>query len=112
MSPPDRTNTPVLAGAIFEEDSVLSLDELSRVCAVGREHIIELVEEGVLTIIQTTTVTTVAPADWLFTGECLRRARLAVRLQRDLGVNAAGAALAIELMEEISALRRQLLESD
>lgn len=102
---------PVLPGSIFEEDAVLSLDELSRVCAVERERIVELVEEGVLVVMQTTTVTAispVAPVDWRFRGESLRRARLALRLQRDLGVNAAGAALAIELMEEIDELRRIL----
>jgi chaperone modulatory protein CbpM len=38
----------------------------------------------------------------------LRRARLAVRLERDLEVNLAGVALALDLLEEIDRLRRAL----
>ena len=42
----------------------------------------------------------------LFTGRSLRRARTAVLLQRDLGVNVAGVALVIELLERIEVLER------
>ena len=45
---------------------------------------------------------------WRFSGVQLRRARVAVHLQRDLGVNTAGAALVLQLMDEIEALRAQL----
>jgi chaperone modulatory protein CbpM len=38
----------------------------------------------------------------------LRRARLALRLERDLEINLAGVALALELMEELEYLRRKL----
>ena len=48
------------------------------------------------------------PEHWRFSGMQLRRARVAVRLQRDLGVNTAGAALALQLLEEIDVLRAQL----
>ena len=47
-------------------------------------------------------------SEWHFTGDALRRARLAVRLERDLELNLAGVALAVELIEEIEQLRRQL----
>ncbi len=43
-----------------------------------------------------------------FAASTLRRARRVMRLQRDLGVNLSGAALALELMDEIDALRAQL----
>jgi len=36
------------------------------------------------------------------------RARLALRLERDLELNLAGVALALELMEELERLRREL----
>jgi len=49
-----------------------------------------------------------APERWRFPGMQLRRARVAVRLQRDLGVNTAGAALALQLLDEIEALRARL----
>jgi len=92
----------VLTGEIFEEYTVLSVDELSRLCAVDRAYIVELVEEGVLS------VATVEAEQWRFAGNALRRARTALRLQRDLEINLPGVALALELMEQIEAMRREL----
>ena len=91
-----------LSGEIFEEYAVLSVDELSRLCAVDRAYIVELVEEGVLSVL-------VADApEWRFPGAALRRARMALRLQRDLEINLPGVALALELMQELEALRLAL----
>jgi chaperone modulatory protein CbpM len=47
-------------------------------------------------------------AKWQFSGGCLWRVTTVVRLQRDLEVNLAGAALALDLIEEVRELRRQL----
>jgi chaperone modulatory protein CbpM len=91
-----------LAGAIFEETALLTVKDLSRMCAVDERHIVEFVEEGVLSVVEFDT------AEWHFTGAALRRARLALRLERDLELNLAGVALALELMEELHALRREL----
>ena len=98
MSPSDDR---VLSGSLFDESARLSIGDLSRMCAVDERHIVEFVEEGVLHVVD------VSP-EWHFTGEALRRARLALRLERDLELNLAGVALAIELIEEISQLRREL----
>jgi chaperone modulatory protein CbpM len=92
----------VLAGAIFEESAVLTVKDLSRMCAVDERHIVEFVEEGVLHVVETTA------AEWHFTGAALRRARVALRLERDLELNLPGIALALELMEELEQLRREL----
>ena len=92
----------VLAGAIFEDTALLTVGDLSRMCAVDERHIVEFVEEGVLSVVEIDT------AEWHFTGAALRRARLALRLERDLELNLAGVALALELMEELHALRREL----
>jgi len=92
----------ILAGAIFEETALLTVEDLSRMCAVDERHIVEFVEEGVLSVVETK-----AP-DWHFTGAALRRARLALRLERDFELNLAGVALALELMEELQTLRREL----
>jgi chaperone modulatory protein CbpM len=91
-----------LSGAIFEESALLTVKDLSRICAVDERHIVEFVEEGVLNVVE------VAAAEWHFTGATLRRARLALRLERDLEINLAGVALALELMEELERLRREL----
>ena len=46
-----------------------------------------------------------APSDWRFTGRSLFRAQRALNLARDLRVNWSGAALALDLLEEIERLR-------
>jgi chaperone modulatory protein CbpM len=97
-SPEDQT----LFGAIFEETALLTVQDLSRMCAVEERHIVEYVEEGVLTVVET------GATEWHFTGAALRRARRALRLERDLELNLAGVALALELMEELERLRREL----
>ena len=91
-----------LPGAIFEESAVLTVRDLSRMCAVDERHIVEFVEEGVLTTVEVNTT------EWHFSGAALRRARLALRLERDLELNLAGVALALELMDELENLRREL----
>ena len=98
MSPSDDR---VLSGSLFDESARLSIGDLSRMCAVDERHIVEFVEEGVLHVVDVST-------EWRFTGDELRRARLALRLERDLELNLAGIALAVELIEEISQLRREL----
>jgi chaperone modulatory protein CbpM len=91
-----------LSGAIFEETALLTVKDLSRMCAVDERHIVEYVEEGVLHVVHIDTT------EWHFTGAALRRARLALRLERDLELNLAGVALALELMEELEHVRREL----
>jgi chaperone modulatory protein CbpM len=91
-----------LSGAIFEESDLLTVEELSRICAVDRRHIVELVDEGVISVV------VVGTAEWRFSGTALRRTRLALRLERDLELNLAGVALALDLMEEVERLRREL----
>jgi chaperone modulatory protein CbpM len=90
-----------LTASIFDDSVQLTLQELSRMCAVDERHIVEFVEEGVLTTVS------VAP-QWHFNGGAVRRTRLAMRLQRDLEINMAGVALALDLMEELEQLRREL----
>lgn len=98
MSPSDD---PVLSGSLFDESARLSIGDMSRLCAVEERHIVEFVEEGVLHVVDIS-------SEWRFTGDAVRRARLALRLERDLELNLAGVALAVELIEEISQLRREL----
>ena len=98
MPPADDRTLP---GTIFDESAILSIEELSRMCAVDERHIVEFVEEGVLSAVTVS-------SGWRFTGAALRRARLALRLERDLELNLAGVALAVELLEELAQLRREL----
>lgn len=99
---------PQLSGIILEEQTELSLADVCRACAVHAEYIIELVEEGVLVPVGR------EPISWRFTGTHMRRATVSVRLQRDLGINLAGVALALQLLDEVEALRARInaLEAD
>ena len=96
------TQDQALSGAILEESADLTVKDLSRMCAVDERHIVEYVEEGVLNVVEISTT------EWHFDGAALRRARLALRLERDLELNLAGVALALQLMEELEHLRREL----
>jgi chaperone modulatory protein CbpM len=93
---------PQRTGIVPEEPTGLTLAEVCRACAVETGFIVELVEEGVLVPVGQ------EPQRWRFTYTHLHRVRTASHLQRDLGVNLAGAALALELLEEIEALRARL----
>lgn len=95
-------NQPTFTSNLIDDDTRFTLQELSRICAVDEHHIIEYVEEGVLAVVEVGTVS------WHFNGGALRRARLALRLERDLELNLAGLALALDLMEEIEQLRREV----
>jgi chaperone modulatory protein CbpM len=87
--------------------ATLTVDEVSRMCAVRMDYIIELVREGVIA-----PATGSAPESWLFTSLQVRHTRVASRLQRDLGVNLAGAALALQLLDELETLRAQVADAD
>lgn len=90
------------SGYVLEDQTELTLADICRGCAERADIIIELVHEGVLAPLGET------PEYWRFTGLHLHRAKVAVRLQRDLGVNLAGAALALQLLDELDNLRAQL----
>jgi chaperone modulatory protein CbpM len=92
----------LLSGEIFEEGIELSLADLCQVCQLPAERVVELVEEGLIEPMGRD------PARWCFQGISVQRIRCVQRLQRDLGVNVAGAALAIDLLEELERLRVRL----
>lgn len=97
-----------LSGIVLDEHTELTLNDLSRACCSSAEWIIELVDEGALEPITPHKVQT----QWRFPGSSLPRARTAMRLQRDLGVNLAGVALAMDLLDEIEQLRTRLCRFD
>ena len=92
----------LLSGDVLEEDVELTLAELCRICQLPAERLFELVEEGVVEPLGRD------PVRWRFRGISVRRIRCAQRLERDLGVNVAGAALALDLLEELEELRARL----
>jgi len=98
------TPKQTLSGLILDEDCLFTLDEMSIACSVRTEYIIELVDEG---IVEPTELQR-EQQQWSFTGKNLLRARKARRLQHDLDINLAGAALVLDMLEEIEQLRERL----
>ncbi|MDH3988008.1 MAG: chaperone modulator CbpM [Gammaproteobacteria bacterium] len=91
-----------LKGILLDEQAELSLQDLCHACSTSTEWVVELVDEGVLEPIGH------EQEHWRFSGPSLLRARAALRMQQDLQINLAGVALALELMEEIEAMRERL----
>jgi chaperone modulatory protein CbpM len=91
-----------LTGILLDEQAELSLHELCHACSTSTEWVIELVDEGVLEPIGQD------HSHWRFSGTSLLRARAAMRMHQDLQINLAGVALALDLMEEIEAMRERL----
>ena len=91
---------------VMEEITELTLGDLCRACQANTDIIIELVNEGVIEITQTEQ--NFPQQDWRFTGLHLHRAKVAMRLQRDLGVNFAGAALVLQLLDELDEVKSKL----
>lgn len=91
----------VLIAALLE-DACLTLDELSRACAVERDWVIEHVHEGLLPVPGD------SPSAWRFSSRDLWRARQIVRFERDFDAVPELAALVADLLQELDEMRSQL----
>jgi chaperone modulatory protein CbpM len=87
---------------VVEEEVQMSLAELCQASSAERELVLQLVEHGVIEPQGD------APQVWVFTGSSLQRTRVALRLLHDLELNLPGAALAVDLLDEIARLQRAL----
>ncbi len=87
---------------LIDEQTTFTLADLCRSCAVEAELIEAMVEQGILEPSGT------RGRHWCFSASSLRRTRITLHLQRDLGVNLAGAALALDLLERIEELDARL----
>lgn len=101
-----ETNPFGVSGYVVEEEIQFTLVELCRACSATEEQVTALVIEGVL-----------EPdgeriEEWRFAGSTLRRARVALRLARDLEINPPGVALVLDMLEEIESLRAQVARRD
>ena len=87
---------------VLDESLQLSIGDMSRLCSIQRKVIIDMVQFGI-----------VEPKgqglnNWRFTGHDLVRVRQTLRLQNDLGINLPGAALVIDLLDELNQLRARI----
>ena len=93
-------NERTLTGQVLEDGDLVTLAELCRSCTVETETVSLLVTEGILDPVGAEF------EQWRFSVTSLRRVKTVIHLQRDLGVNLAGAALALELLYQIAELKR------
>jgi chaperone modulatory protein CbpM len=95
-------NDRPLSADVLDERFEVSLRELCSMCQLQEDLVVEMVAEGVI-----------EPVDrsgqvWRFSGIAVSRVLRVLRLQQEFGVNLAGAALALELFEEIERLKRRV----
>ena len=86
---------------LLDETVEFSLEDLCRICGVREAVVVEIVDEG---IVEPRRVS----GGWRFTGIAVTRIQRVIRLQHEFEVNLPGAALALELLDEIERLKRRL----
>jgi chaperone modulatory protein CbpM len=92
------TREPV-EGIVLNEESTLTLQEVCKLCGVRESLVIEMVQEGIAEPLDNTS------RNFTFSGVAVTRLITACRLQRDLHINLPGAALALDLLDELTALK-------
>lgn len=101
--PADTKPKPALV--VLDEEEI-SFGELTRTCRVHAEWVVELVDEGVIE--PRGPAQSATSQQWRFSATTVVRVEKARRLQRDLGVNLPGVALALQLLDRIDALETRL----
>ena len=97
-----RENVPTVEVTLHEQRTY-SLTEVCSQCRLEREVLITLVKEGLIRPQGT------APEQWRFPVTTVERIHVALRLQNDLDLNLPGTVLAVDLLDEVKALRRRVL---
>ena len=99
------SRNPVLRGQLVDAETLISLEELCQHCTVQTDEVITMVSEGILDP-RDGSPDPDGARNWHFHISSVRRVRTTVHLQRDLGVNLPGAALALELLDRIAELQK------
>lgn len=94
------------ANPMNHQTETLSLSELTVFCDAETDLVVALVEYGVVAPVEAEN------DEWQFAPCNIARARKAARLMRDLGLNLAGVALVLDLIEERDRLARKLAMFD
>ena len=92
------TNT-ILPCTALDDTSTYTLRQCCTLCRINAQMIHEMIDEGVITPIGDN------PHSWCFEATQIKRIQITLRLQQDLRVNLPGAALALDLLEELAELR-------
>ena len=87
---------------VVDDSTTWGISEICTLCRVKNELVREMVNEG-LVIPEGS-----SPETWRFNGLAVKRIQVTMRLQSDLRVNLPGAALVLDLLEELEELRALL----
>ena len=91
-----------MTGEVLSEERKLALEDICETCGLPESKVITYIEEGVVEV----------QGDdfrlWRFSEISMIQIQKAYRLEKDLRLNPAGAALALELMSQIEDLKNQL----
>ena len=93
----------VYEARIIEEEEPMTIIQICERCKLSKEEIIELIEEGII-----------YPKDkqnksLSFSFDTIDRILKVKRLKRDMDLNMAGVALAVNLLDRIEELERKIL---
>jgi chaperone modulatory protein CbpM len=94
--------TDLLQAHVLGEHDWIGATEVCRICRIELTAVVELADLGVIF------PRGYEPEQWQLPATALPRLQTVSRLMRDLGVNASGAALAVELLEEQHHLEQRL----
>lgn len=89
---------------VLDDSITWGIAEICTLCRVENKLIQDMVNEG-LVIPEGT-----SPETWRFNGLAIKRIQVTIRLQNDLRVNLPGAALVLDLLEELEELRALLAQ--
>lgn len=84
-----------------EIDITLSFDEILKVCAIDRQWLLALIDEGVITVEG-------QPEQALYSGFQMGRIRRAGRISRDFEASVPALGLILQLLDEVEDLRKQV----
>ena len=98
----DQPIPGAISGERLGSGGAWTLIEVCRVSGLDHEHLSLFIAHGVVDPVGA------GPDDWRFSDRALLRLKKASRLQRDLGIDAAGIALALDLLDEIARLREEV----
>lgn len=87
---------------LVDEAEPYVLTELCNMLGVHADIIVQMVEIGIVDAEGS------KPSEWRFSGQACLRVKKAYRLRRDLGVNLAGAAVALDLLEDLELNRKKV----
>ena len=94
-----------MTGEVLSEDHKLTLKDICESCGLSESNVRIYIEESVVEVQGDD------PKLWRFSEVSMIKIQKANRLERDLRLNPAGAALALDLMSQIEELKNQLRRS-